>query len=115
MLSFTASLQGDLDHAGLPIRARALCPDVTATDMVGDVATDPGASTLFAGARHAQADDVARAGMALLESRQVMRAFPRPNGVVARVTGLLPGFGLRLSASARKAGERRQQATLGRS
>ncbi|MGK2882003.1 MAG: SDR family oxidoreductase, partial [Mycobacterium sp.] len=26
VLSFTTSLQGDLTHAGLPIRARALCP-----------------------------------------------------------------------------------------
>jgi len=114
VLSFTTSLQGDLDHAGLPIRARALCPDVTATDMVHDVATDPGASILFAGSRPAQADDVARAGLELLESRQVVRAFPRSSGAVARGTGLLPTLGLRLSASARRTGARRQRDHAGR-
>lgn len=114
VLSFTTSLQGDLDHAGLPIRARVLCPDVTATDMVGDVSTDPGASILFAGAKQAQPDDVARAGLELIESRQVMRAFPRLSGALARGTGLIPTVGLWLSASARKTGERRQHAQSGR-
>lgn len=115
VLSFTTSLQGDLEHAGLPIRARALCPDVTATDMVGAVATDPGASILFAGGRQAQADDVARAGLELVDSRQVMRACPRASGAMARATGILPTLGLRLSASARKTGERRQRDGAGRS
>jgi NAD(P)-dependent dehydrogenase (short-subunit alcohol dehydrogenase family) len=110
VLSFTTSLQGDLDHARLPIRARALCPDVTATDMVGDVAADPGAAILFAGSRQADANDVARAGLSLLESRQVMRAFPRSAGAIARGSGFLPSVGLRLSASAREAGARRQRA-----
>jgi short-subunit dehydrogenase len=115
VLSFTTSLQGDLEHAGLPIRARALCPDVTATDMVDAVATAPGASILFAGGKHAQADDVARVGLELLESRQVMRAYPRGSGALARGTGLLPTLGLRMSAFARKTGERRQRDDAGRS
>lgn len=41
VLSFTTSLQGDLHHAGLPIRARALCPDVVSTKMVTDRVADP--------------------------------------------------------------------------
>lgn len=49
VLSFTTSLQGDLDHAGLPIRVRALCPDVVGTQMVSSRATDPAAALLFSG------------------------------------------------------------------
>jgi short-subunit dehydrogenase len=114
VLSFTTSLQGDLEHAGLPIRARALCPDVTATAMVSSVATDPGASLLFASGKQAQADDVARSGLELVESNQVVRAHPRVSGAVSRSIGLLPTLGLRLSASARRSGERRQHDAAGR-
>lgn len=113
VLSFTTSLQGDLDHVGLPIRARALCPDVTATEMVHDVATDPGAALLFTGSRLSEADDVARAGLELLGSRQVVRAFPRLSGALGRGMGLMPSVGLRMSASARRTGERRQQEKAG--
>jgi short-subunit dehydrogenase len=113
VLSFTTSLQGDLDHVGLPIRARALCPDVTATDMVHDVATDPGAALLFTGSRLVEADDVARAGLELLESRQVVRAFPRLSGALGRGMGILPSVGLRMSAAARGTGERRQRESAG--
>lgn len=109
VLSFTTSLQGDLDHAGVPIRARALCPDVTATDMVAQVATHAGAAVLFAGRRSANADDVAAAGLALVESRQVMRTYPRAGGAVARFSGLFPVVGLQLSASARRTGEQHQR------
>ncbi|GAB3857692.1 SDR family oxidoreductase [Nocardioides maradonensis] len=115
VLSFTTSLQGDLEHAGLPIRARALCPDVTATAMVSAVATDPGASILFAGGKQASADDVARAGLELLESRRLVGAHPRSSGALSRGVGLLPTLALRLSASARRTGERRQRAAAGRS
>jgi short-subunit dehydrogenase len=108
VLSFTTSLQGDLDHAGLPIRARALCPDVTSTDMVHDVVTDPGAALLFTVSRPARADEVARAGLELLESRQIVRSFPRLSGALSRGMGLVPSVGLRMSAFARKEGERRQ-------
>ncbi|MBO0852262.1 MAG: SDR family oxidoreductase, partial [Nocardia sp.] len=41
VLSYTTSLQGDLIHAGLPIRVRALCPDVVGTEMVTSRASDP--------------------------------------------------------------------------
>lgn len=49
VLSYTTSVQGDLRHAGLPVRVRALCPDVVGTRMVTARAADPGAALLFAG------------------------------------------------------------------
>lgn len=109
VLSFTTSLQGDLDHAGLPIRARALCPDVVATAMVADVATDPGAAMLFSGPSPLTAAAVARAGVDLLESRQVFRVVPRWRGVIARSAGVAPSVGLPTVALMRTLGDRRQR------
>jgi short-subunit dehydrogenase len=112
VLSFTTSLQGDLDHAGLPIRARALCPDVVGTQMVSSRATDPGAALLFSGPKPLAADDVARAGLQLLESRQIFRVVPRWRGVVARSTDVAPSLGLKTVALMRTLGERRQRKSI---
>ncbi len=108
VLSFTTSLQGDLDHAGLPVRARALCPDVVSTRMVTARAADPGAALLFAGPSPMAAADVARAGLELLQSRQIFRVVPRWRGVVARSSDAAPAFGLKTVALMRNLGERRQ-------
>lgn len=108
VLSFTTSLQGDLDHAGLPIRARALCPDVVHTDMVTSRADDPGAAILFAGPKPLAAEDVARAALEMLESRQIFRVVPRWRGLVARSSGATPSLGLKTMALMRGRGERRQ-------
>lgn len=109
VLSFTTSLQGDLDHAGLQIRARALCPDVVSTKMVTDRFADPGAALLFAGPRPMDAAAVARAGLELLESRQIFRVVPRWRGVVARTSDAAPSLGLKAFALMRSVGERRQR------
>ena len=109
VLSFTTSLQADLDHAGLPIRARALCPDVVHTDMVTSRADDPGAAILFAGPKPLVAEDVARAALELLESRQIFRVVPRWRGLVARSSGATPSLGLKTMALMRGRGERRQR------
>lgn len=109
VLSFSTSLQGDLAQAGSQIRVHALCPDVTATAMVDDVAADPGASILFAGSRQLEPDQVALAGMELLDSRQVARTVPRSMGAAARITSLSPALALRLAASTRRTGEKNQR------
>jgi short-subunit dehydrogenase len=109
VLSFSTSLQGDLSQAGSTIRVQTLCPDVVATDMVGDVANDPGASILFAGSRQLNPDQVAAAGMELLDSRHVTRTVPRATGAAARLTSLSPAVGLRIAASARRTGQKNQR------
>lgn len=109
VLSFTTSLQGDLNHAGLPIRAHALCPDVVSTRMVNDRVADPGAALLFAGPSPMDAADVARAGLELLDSRQIFRVVPRWRGVVARSSDAAPSLGLKVFALMRGRGARRQR------
>lgn len=108
VLSFTTSLQADLDHAGLAIRARALLPDVVDTDMVNERAHDSGAAMLFSGPRPLTTDAVARAGLDLLDSHQIYRVVPRWRGLVARSAGLAPAAGLPTVAVMRRLGERRQ-------
>lgn len=109
VLSFTTSLQADLDHAHLPIRARALCPDVVGTAMVADVANDNGAAMLFSGPAPLAPEAVAAAAVKLIDSRQVFRILPRWRGVIARSAGLTPSLGIPLTQGFRILGERRQR------
>lgn len=108
VLSYTTSLQGDLDHAGLPIRVRALCPDVVGTDMVHDVEKDPGAALLFSGPKPLGEKEVAAAGLALLDSRQIFRVIPRWRGVMVRVGDITPSVGLKVLAMMRRTGDKVQ-------
>jgi NAD(P)-dependent dehydrogenase (short-subunit alcohol dehydrogenase family) len=41
VLGFSVSLQGDLEHAGIPIRVHAVCPDAVDTGMTRERAGDP--------------------------------------------------------------------------
>ncbi|MEO6794776.1 MAG: SDR family NAD(P)-dependent oxidoreductase [Mycobacterium sp.] len=109
VLSFTTSLQGDLDHAGLPIRVRALCPDVVGTQMVSSHAHDPGAALLFSGPKPLASADVARAGLQLLESRQIFRVIPRWRGLMVRAVDVTPAPGMKTLALMRTTGARRQR------
>jgi len=109
VLSFTTSLQGDLDHAGLPIRVRALCPDVVGTHMVTSRATDPGAALLFSGPKPLASEDVARAGLQLLESRQIFQVVPRWRGLMVRAVDATPALGMKALGLMRSMGERRQR------
>ncbi len=110
VLAYTTALQGDLEHAGLPIRAHALCPDVVDTAMVSAHASDRDAAILFANRRQLTAEEVAEAGLKLLDGHRVVRAVPRAGSVVARGTGLFPDLGLRMALAARRLGQRKQEA-----
>lgn len=109
VLSYTTSLQGELRSAGLPIRARALCPDVVNTEMVTATTHDPGAALLFSGPKPLAAEDVARAAMELMDSHQIFRVVPRWRGVIARGTDVAPAAGLRALSLMRMLGLRRQR------
>jgi NAD(P)-dependent dehydrogenase (short-subunit alcohol dehydrogenase family) len=113
VLSFSMSLQGDLDHAGRPIRVHALCPDVVATAMVTTRSTDPDAAILFAGTRQFSPDDIADAAMKLLDSGALVRSVPRWGALLVRATDVAPRFGSRMNVMARRAGERRQRGVPG--
>jgi short-subunit dehydrogenase len=109
VLSYTTSLQGELNHARLPIRARAVCPDVVATEMVTSQARHPGAALLFSGPKPLSPEAVAEAAMDLMDSHQIFRVVPRWRGVIARTSGLAPAQGLHTLALMRALGERRQR------
>lgn len=109
VLSYTTSLQGELQTAGLPIRARALCPDVVNTEMVTATTHDPGAALLFSGPKPLAADDVAAAAVELMDSHQIFRVVPRWRGVIARSTDVAPAAGLRALSLMRTLGLRRQR------
>ncbi|BBH18024.1 putative short-chain dehydrogenase/reductase [Nocardioides baekrokdamisoli] len=109
VLSYTTSLEGDLRHAGRPIRVRALCPDVVGTAMVSSQQKEPGAALLFSGPKPLQEDDVARAGIDLLEQKhQIFRVVPRWRGALVRTIDLAPSLGLGSLALMRKVGDHRQ-------
>lgn len=109
VLSFTTSLQGDLDHAGLDVRVRALCPDVVGTDMVTAREKDPGAAILFSGPKPLDAGQVAAAGLDLLDGRQIFRVVPRWRGALVRSIDAAPSVGMKSLGLMRKLGDRRQR------
>ena len=79
------------------------------TAMVTDRAHDESASLLFSGPKPLDADDIARAGLELLESRRVVRTVPRWRGAMGRVLDLQPGLSLVGIEAVRRFGARRQR------
>lgn len=106
VVNFTASLQGDLDLAGLPIRAHALCPDVADTALVRAARAQPEAAILFAQRGMLDAGTVADAALTLLDGQRVLRSLPGYRAALARVAGMLPRVGLPVLARMRGVGER---------
>ena len=109
VLNFTTSLQGDLDLAGFPIRAHALCPDAADTALVRAARAQPDSAILFSrrgGLLDAGA--VADAAVALLDGRRVVRSVPAHRAVMARTGALIPRIALPVLARMRAAGEKRR-------
>jgi NAD(P)-dependent dehydrogenase (short-subunit alcohol dehydrogenase family) len=110
VLSFSTSLQGDLDIAGVPIRVHALCPDAADTRMVRDVAHEEDAAVLFSGGGLLSAGQVADRAVALLDGTRLVEAVPRWRGALARSAGMAPSMGLRTMRALRWWGDRRRPA-----
>jgi NAD(P)-dependent dehydrogenase (short-subunit alcohol dehydrogenase family) len=108
VLGFSTSLQGDLDHAGIPITVHVVCPDAVDTPMVQESADDPDAAIIFSGPRLLEADEVADKVVALLDTRAMVLVLPRWRGWLSRVLAPFPRFGLKLLALFRRVGERRR-------
>lgn len=106
VLSFSMSLQGDLDEAGIPIRVHALCPDAADTQMVRDVEHEPDAAILFSGVSLLTADRVADAALALLDGRRIVRAVPAYRAALARFGALAPVAGLKVTHVLSRIGDR---------
>jgi NAD(P)-dependent dehydrogenase (short-subunit alcohol dehydrogenase family) len=106
VLGFTASLQGDLEEAGVPIRVHAVCPDAVDTPMVRERQDEPDAAIIFSSGGLLQPEQVAERAVALLDSNRVVLTFPRYRAWIARATGMAPRAGLALAGPIKRYGDR---------
>lgn len=111
VLSFTTSLQGDLDLARLPIRAHALCPDAADTALVRDEQHHEDTAMLFTQGTLLTPEAVADAAIALVEGRRIVRTVPGARGGLLRFAQLMPSAALPVMARMRVQGDRRRRAT----
>jgi len=110
VVSFTLSLQGDLDVAGLPIRTHVICPDASDTRMVRGVVAEPDAALLFSGGTLLDPAVVADRAVAMLDGRRLVRTMPGWRSPVVRAGALTPSVGLKVLRVLRWWGDRRRPA-----
>jgi short-subunit dehydrogenase len=111
VVSFTIGLQGDLQIAGLPVRAQVLCPDAADTRMVRDIAHAPDAALLFSGGGLLDPGRVADEAVAMLDGRRLVRALPGWRAAIVRSGATVPTVGLKILRVLRWYGERRRPAS----
>lgn len=109
VLGFTESLQGDLSIAGLPIRVHAVCPDLVDTGMMREHAANPEYALGFTGTKIYTPEEVADRIVELLDGDRIVLSVPRNRMALARMTGIWPRAGLKLSRAFVSLGARRQQ------
>ena len=113
VLGLTASLQGDLDDAGIPIRVHAVCPDAVETRMVFERMHQPDSAIIFSGGKKMlDPGDVADEIVGLLDSNAVILTIPRSRAALARFSGRYPRFGLKTLALFKKIGDRNRKKAL---
>jgi len=108
VLGFTASLQGDLIAAGVPIAMHVVCPDGADTDMTRERAHEPESAIIWSSPRMLSAAEVASATVGLLDSKRMVLALPRWRGVAVRAAAFGGRPVLHTSEFLRKQGERRR-------
>jgi NAD(P)-dependent dehydrogenase (short-subunit alcohol dehydrogenase family) len=111
VVSFTLSLQGDLDLAELPVRVHVLCPDASDTRMVRDVVAEPDAALLFSGGDLLDPGEVADRAVAMLDGRRLVRSLPGWRSAIVRSGALLPTVGLKVLRALRWWGDRHRPDT----
>ena len=108
VVSFTLSLEGDLQIAGLPIHTHAICPDASDTRMVRDVVGEPDSALLFSGGALLDPGFVADRAVAMLDGRRLVRTLPGWRSPIVRAGALTPRFGLKVLRVLRWWGDRRR-------
>ena len=109
VLGFSIALQGDLQHAGVPILVSSICPDAIDTDLTRNVKADSSAALLFSAGKLLRAEDVAATVVDLVDHPRLVVVRPRVRGVLAHIFRPFPGTGLRVLQRFRKMGERHQR------
>jgi len=88
------SVAADAELGPGPPRVKCLLPDGIRTAMVD--AADPGHLMSFTGRRLLEPDEVAAAGLQLIESGRVVATVPPGRGVSVRLLGIWPGLASKL-------------------
>ena len=109
VLGFSLSLQGDLQHARIPIHVSAICPDAIDTDMTRQVRHDEHSALLFSASKLLQPEDMAKVVLEQIDHPRLVVVRPRVRGVLAHLARPFPGLGLRVMQQYRKLGERHQR------
>lgn len=98
ILSFSLGLQAELrGHGVTGVRLSVLCPDGMLTPMIEPLLDDPAVAMTFSGLRLVTPEQVAAAGVGLLDRPQHYRAVPRWRGGQVRLIAAVPGPALRLA------------------
>ena len=109
VLGLTESLQGDLTITGVPIRVHAVCPDLVDTGMMREHADNPAYALGFSGTKIYTPGEIADEIVKLLDSDKIVLSIPRNRMAVARLAGLFPRTGLKVSKAFLGVGARKQQ------
>jgi NAD(P)-dependent dehydrogenase (short-subunit alcohol dehydrogenase family) len=112
VLGFTASLQGDLKTADIPIRVHAVCPDLVDTKLMRDEADNPEYALGFTAPKLLTPEEVADQIVTLLDGDRIILAMPRHRMWLARFTGTWPRASLPITKVFVKAGARRRDKLL---
>jgi NAD(P)-dependent dehydrogenase (short-subunit alcohol dehydrogenase family) len=105
---FTASMQGELMAAGVPIAMHVVCPDGADTDMTRERAGEPDSAIIWSGPRMLTAEEVATQVVGLLDSKKLLLGIPRRRAWAARLGALTGRAGLHVSERLRQQGERKR-------
>ena len=104
LVSLSLSLSWEVDRK---VHVHCVCPDGVSTAMVDAMKPDGQAKALVAsGGRMLTAEEVARAAVALIGSKRVVRTLPGWRGGVLRLGALTPGLSGRLEPLMRRQGKR---------
>jgi NAD(P)-dependent dehydrogenase (short-subunit alcohol dehydrogenase family) len=109
VLGFSVSLQGDLEHAGIPIRVHAVCPDAVDTGMVRERRADPESAIIFSAPKLLEASEVADRAVALLDTTKIVEVIPPSRGWLVRVMAGFPRADLKLLELFRRAGDKKRR------
>jgi NAD(P)-dependent dehydrogenase (short-subunit alcohol dehydrogenase family) len=109
VLGFTESLQGDLSMAGVPIRVHAVCPDLVDTGMMREHAGNPEYALGFTGSKIYTPEQISDRIVELLDSDRIVLSVPRNRMVQARISGIWPRAGLRITRAVLRLGARKQK------
>ena len=105
--AFTVALAAELHGTG--VQVSLLCPDGINSPMLAGRERDPHAAMSFTATRLLEPDEVAAAGMRLVEHPRLMASVPSLRGLAVRLVGSLPAANVVLTRLLAAQGRRTQE------